>query len=106
MAKRERTFSDLKDAWIGDAVLTLHARRRILAETGRIDAESSARMTSNRFLSAFGEPTAVEAIIGRIYFEKGLDAAFAWINEHLVPLFARQQENRLRRAGKKPGTPL
>ncbi len=90
----------MNEAWVGDAVLTLHARLTILAEIGRIDAARSALMTSNRFLSALGDPAAVEAAIGRIYAEQGLDAAFAWIGQCLTPLFVRQEENRARRAGR------
>lgn len=56
-------------------------------------------MTSNRFLSAFGEPTASEAKLGRIYQEHGLAYAFAWIEAEWMPLFRRQQEKRLRGKG-------
>jgi hypothetical protein len=86
----------LKEAWIGDAVLSLYARRKILREDGKVDGDKCARMTSNRFLGAFGEPSNVEALIGRVYEEEGLDAAFAWIEAKLLPLFDRQEENRLR----------
>lgn len=106
MSKRtSRTESVLAEAWIGDAVLTLHARLRILRELGRIDAARAAAMTSNQFLSAVGEPASVEAAIGRVYSQAGLDAAFRWIEEHLSPVLARQDENRARRAGKKAEKP-
>jgi len=82
------------DAWIGDAVLSLYARSRILREDGAIDAEKSHRLTSNHFLSAFGEPTAVEADIGRIYEQQGLDAAFAHIEALLLPAFEKREERR------------
>lgn len=85
-----------QQAWIGDAVLTLFARTRILDAEGRLDAELASRMTSNRFLSAFGEPTAVEAALGRLYQEHGLAHAFAWIEAEWMPLFERQREKRLR----------
>lgn len=85
-----------EDAWIGDAVLTLFARSRILAGGGGLDAALASRMTSNQFLSAFGDPTAVEARLGRIYQENGLAAAFLWIDTECMPLFARQEEKRQR----------
>jgi hypothetical protein len=56
-------------------------------------------MTSNQFLSAWGEPTAVEAEIGRLYQQGGLPAAFALIETRLVPVFARQEQNRRKRLG-------
>ncbi|MDZ4802130.1 MAG: ribonuclease III domain-containing protein [Bryobacteraceae bacterium] len=79
------------DAWIGDAVLLLYARRRILNQQGAIDAPQCTRLTSNQFLSAFGDPTAVEAGIGRLYKEKGLDAAFAFIEATIIPLFEKRE---------------
>lgn len=84
----------LRQAWIGDAVLTLFARRWILAETGAIDGERSVRMTSNRFLNSIGQPDEVEAQIGRIYEAEGLDSAFTWIETQLLPMFKRQEGNR------------
>ncbi len=80
-----------RDAWIGDAVLALHARLFILTTHGSIDAAQASRMTSNQFLSTFGEPTAVEARIGRIYTEQGLDAAFSWIDAQLLPAHQRRE---------------
>jgi hypothetical protein len=91
---RERLQSE---AWIGDAVLLLWARRHILAADGRVDGAKCTRLTSNQFLSAFGEPTAVEAELGRVYIERGESAAFEWIETRIAPLFARQEENRLKR---------
>jgi len=76
------------EAWIGDAVLALFARQWILdnpppAQLSRTEAFK--KITTNEFLSSFGEPTAVEAHIGRIYQTDGLDAAFAWIAENILP---------------------
>jgi dsRNA-specific ribonuclease len=88
----------LKDAWIGDAVLTLYARRRILAAEGRIDARRVEQMTSNQFLNAFGEASEVEAEIGVIYERDGLAAAFAWIEAQLMPVYERQETNRQKRS--------
>ena len=77
-------------AWIGDAVLALFARQFVLRERRAMDGEWFTRLTSNEFLSAFGNPTRVEAGIGRIYQEGGLDAAFGWMETHLIPLFRKQ----------------
>lgn len=81
-------------AWIGDAVLALYARKWILAEPSikaNERADAFIRMTSNKFLSAIGEPTAMEAEIGRIYESEGLEATFKHIEETFVPLFKKQQ---------------
>ncbi len=89
----------LKQAWIGDAVLTLWARRWILTQGGgAIDGPRSVRMTSNQFLGAVGNPDEVEAQIGRIYESDGLDAAFAWIEGNVLPVFQRQEVKRGRRS--------
>ena len=81
-------------AWIGDAVLALFAREWIL-QAPHIKKEDRAdafiRMTSNQFLSAVGEPTAMEAKIGVIYESDGLEAAFEHIEETYVPLFKKQR---------------
>lgn len=54
-------------------------------------------MTSNQFLAGFGEPSEVEAELGRVYEQGGLESAFRWIEERLLPLFERQEQNRRRR---------
>jgi hypothetical protein len=99
-AARKKAQRD--QAWIGDAVLALYARLKILREDGTLDGEKAVRMSSNQFLAAFGEPTAVEAAIGRVFESDGLDAAFAHIERTIIPLFTRQEEKRLRKAGKSP----
>ncbi len=96
--KKARVQATLEDAWIGDAVLSLHERSRILSE-GELDSGKFARMTSNRFLSTIGEASEVEARIGRVYRSEGLDAAFRWIDTHLWPHFEKQEFNRLKRGG-------
>ncbi|MCC6265048.1 MAG: hypothetical protein IT169_15855 [Bryobacterales bacterium] len=96
MPSDERRERLQQQAWIGDAVLTLFAREKIIKEQDRVDAELASRMTSNRFLSAFGEPTAAEAALGRIYQEHGLAYAFRWIEVEWMPLFERQREKRAR----------
>lgn len=98
-AKREQI---LKDAWIGDAVLCLYARRKILREDGATDGPKEERMTSNQFLTAWSEPSETEAEIGRIYEREGLDAAFEWIEKRLMPLFERQEAKRLKPYAKFP----
>jgi hypothetical protein len=89
----------VQEAWIGDAVLSLYARLKILREDGALDGEKCVRMTSNQFLGTIGEPTKVEAEVGRVYAGAGLAAAFSWIEEHIVPMFEKQEANRLRKAG-------
>ena len=90
----------VQQAWLGDAALTLYVREKILREEGIVDGPKSTRMTSNQFLGTIGEPTKVEAEIGRIYSSQGLAAAFRLIEERLVPMFEIQESNRLRKAGK------
>lgn len=81
-------------AWVGDAVLALFARQYVLRERGNMDGEWFTRLTSNDFLSAFGNPTRVEASIGRLYLQGGLEPAFAWMEENLLPLFRKQVVNK------------
>ena len=88
-----------QQAWIGDAVLSLYVRSRILDQTATIDGAKAARMTANAALAGLGEPTVVEAEIGRVYAKEGLAAAFDWIQHRLMPLLEQQEEKRLRRAG-------
>ncbi len=88
--KDEEIRLERANAWIGDAVLALFARQYVLRERNMMDGEWFTRMTSNEFLSAFGNPTRVEASIGKLFLEGGLEAAFAWMDAELVPLFRRQ----------------
>jgi hypothetical protein len=94
MAKSAKREQILKDAWIGDAVLCLYARRKILREDGITDGPKEERMTSNQFLSGWAEPSETEAEIGRIYEREGLEAAFEWIEARLMPVFTRQEAKR------------
>lgn len=98
-APDDQTRSERELAWIGDAVLGLFARGWILGRFGKMDAQMFARMTSNQFLSAIGNPTAVEAKIGTRYGNDGLEAAFAHIEAELLPLFLQQEKKRIRQAG-------
>ena len=94
MNAKERRRQILEEAWIGDAVLCLYCRGRILKNDGVLDGEKFNRMTSNQFLSAFGDPSEVEAEIGRVYTDDGLQAAFAWIEAKLMPKFDKREAKR------------
>ncbi|MCP4923005.1 MAG: hypothetical protein GY915_03110 [bacterium] len=87
-----------EQAWTGDAVLGLFAREWILREERKMDAEMFARMTSNHFLNSLGNPTQVEAKIGRLYEKEDLEKAFHYIEEELIPLFLKQEKKRIRKA--------
>ncbi len=89
-------------AWIGDAVLALFARQWILEQSDiapQERAEVFIQMTSNKFLSALGEPTAMEAEIGIVYERDGLQPAFDFIGEKFLPIFRKQRNNQ-----RKPGS--
>lgn len=92
--KEDALRQEREEAWIGDAVLALFARQFVLQERGNMDGVWFTHLTSNDFLSAFGNPTRVEASIGRIYRGQGLDAAFAWMEAELLPTFRKQMQNR------------
>lgn len=92
--KDEELRQEREEAWVGDAVLALFARQFVLRERNSMDGEWFTRLTSNDFLSAFGNPTRVEAAIGRLYLNGGLDAAFEWMNSNLIPLFRKQTANK------------
>ena len=77
------------DAWMGDAVLALFARRWILDVFGRVDGELQGLITSNQFLSRFGVPTAVEARIGRVLQAEGMGVALAFVKTWLLPEMCR-----------------
>ena len=88
-------------AWIGDAVLGLFARNWILEKEKKMDSEMFTRMTSNNFLNSFGNPTRVEAEIGLIFNNKGLEKSFSHIEKSLLPLFNKQEKKRIRQSGGK-----
>jgi len=95
-----------EEAWIGDAVLALYMRELILKEDGAMDGEKFIRCTSNDFLRNIGNATSVEALIGRIYQDQGLQAANEWMEYQLLPVFRKQEKNHLNRLaqlGKKRG---
>ena len=92
----EKITREREEAWIGDAVLALHVREKILDEEGRLDGEKFVRFTSNEFLGAKGNPTSVEAEIGRIYASEGIETARKWIDDELLPLFLMKEKQRAR----------
>lgn len=86
---KDRRRRILEEAWVGDAVLALYARRTILAALGAVDGELFTQITSNRFLTRFGEASEVEAEIGRLYETEGMEAAFSWIETTMGAAFAK-----------------
>ena len=88
------TETERELAWLGDAVLTLFARAYSLHEGLGMNPLTIAAMTSNQILSWFGNPTKVEAELGRIYADQGLPAAFTKIETDLLPLFLKQWKKR------------
>lgn len=89
-------------AWVGDAVLALFAREWILRQTDVPVTERSATfkaLTCNQFLSCLGQPTQVEADIGIVYETQGLAAAFAYMEERLLPVFRKQRRNARQQGG-------
>ena len=95
MSIKEEELRKVREAaWVGDAVLALFARQFVLRERKVMDGEWFTRLTSNDFLSAFGNPTRVEASIGALYQNEGLEAAFAWMDASLIPLFRKQIANK------------
>ena len=88
-------------AWVGDAVLGLFARKWILEKEKKMNAKMFTRMTSNIFLNSLGNPTKVEAKIGLIFNNEGLEEAFSHIEKSLLPLFMKQEKKRIRQASGK-----
>jgi hypothetical protein len=86
------------DAWIGDAVLALFARswllRTVPGESSKERNQLFELWVSNQFLSSFGEPTSVEAAIGRTYASGGLNAAFTYIEDNLLNRFVQTARKR------------
>ena len=85
------------EAWIGDAVLALFVRDWLLTRPTLSGMDRNAlheHFTSNQFLSSFGEPTLVEAEIGRVYLMAGPEAAFHYIRTRLLETFVRSARKR------------
>ncbi|MGJ8695892.1 MAG: hypothetical protein ACSHYF_06200 [Verrucomicrobiaceae bacterium] len=95
-ADLEKLNREREEAWVGDAVLALYVREWLLREKGKIDGEAFIRFSSNDFLRIVGNPTSVEAEIGRIYQEGGLQAGFDHIEAKLLPLFVQREKVRAR----------
>ena len=81
-----------QEAWIGDAVLELYVREYILRQDASRNDARRISLVRNSFLNQVGQPTRVEAEIGRRYQEGGLEAAYAWIEEQLEPRIAEAQK--------------
>ena len=106
MAKPDPIRIEREQAWIGDAVLGLYAREWILEREGKMDAEMFVRLTSNHFLAGLGNPTSIEAEIGRAYEAGGQAAAYAHMEEKILPHFLVQEKKRKRQSGgRHPSTP-
>jgi hypothetical protein len=87
------------EAWVGDAVLALYARRWLLRYTTKKMSEADRQQlfelfVSNQFLSSFGEPSQVEATIGRKFEEEGLLAAFIHIEKSFLDSFRKSARKR------------
>jgi len=90
MKPADAASQEREEAWIGDAVLALFARRWILTNVRCMDAELFTAMTSNQFLNTISNPTRLESRIGRRFTEEGLEAAFAFIEAEVLPQFLAQ----------------
>jgi hypothetical protein len=82
-----------QEAWLGDAVLELYVRECILKEDASRNDSRRISLVRNSFLNQIGQPTRVEAEIGRRYQEGGLEAAYAWIGEQMEPLIAQSPKS-------------
>lgn len=99
----EELMREREEAWVGDAVLALYMRELILKEQGVMDGEMFVRCTSNDFLRNIGNATSVEAQIGRVYTESGLQEAFDWMEHQLLPVFRMQEKNHQQRMAQRGG---
>jgi len=93
----ERALRD--QAWVGDAVLALYARHWLLRHTPKKMSDADRQQlfelfVSNQFLSSFGEPSQVEAAIGRKFEQEGLLAAFTHIEKSFLESFCRSARKR------------
>jgi hypothetical protein len=93
----ERTLRD--QAWVGDAVLALYARRWLLGHTPKKMSDADRQQlfelfVSNQFLSSFGEPSQVEAAIGRKFEQEGLLGAFTHIEKSFLESFCKSARKR------------
>ena len=77
-------------AWVGDAMLALFMRAKILEKCGQIDTQRFVSVTSNQFLSSFGSPTRVEAQIGILREREGEAAAMSYSEREIWPRAQKQ----------------
>jgi hypothetical protein len=75
------------------------ARRWLLRHTPKKMSDADRQQlfelfVSNQFLSSFGEPSQVEAAIGRKFEQQGLLAAFTHIEESFLESFRRSARKR------------
>lgn len=107
MGKKAEAEAALRsEAWIGDAVLELFARNWLLHRDdlgGRHRDAWLAELVSNRALAGIGEPTRVEAEIGRLYRDRGIEAAFERIRERMVPVWEKRLQAPVR-GGRRTGS--
>lgn len=97
MKKSDPTIAkEREDAWIGDAVLALFVRKWILEQDKKMNGEKFIRFTSNEFLRRLGNPTEEEAKIGRVYEKSGLQPAFDYIEQNLLPTFINVEKSRVK----------
>jgi hypothetical protein len=87
MIKPSETPEDRELAWLGDAALALVAREWILETKGGLDGDVHRLITSNKFLRAFGHPTKVEAELGALFKEGGLEAVRGRFVAKFLPKF-------------------
>ena len=94
------------EAWLGDAVLALLVRDWLLKTLGTTDGELQSLVTSNHFLSRFGQPTAVEAALGRLWRDHGYTAAESEFREKFLPEMIRHlRRQRPQISGRLPANP-
>jgi hypothetical protein len=87
------------EAWVGDAVLALYVRLWLLRHAPEKMSDADRQQlfelfVSNQFLSSFGEPSEVEAAIGRIFEREGLTAAFGHIEKSFLTAFCKRAKRR------------
>lgn len=59
-----------------------------------MDGPTLTKMTCNDFLATIGNPTKVEAAIGIVYENEGLQAAFDWIDHEIMPNYLAQTKKK------------
>lgn len=90
------TPEDRELAWIGDAALGLVAREWILDRGKGLDGELHRVVTSNSFLRNFGHPTLVEAEMGRMFKDGGVDVVREHFHSVILPKLREKNGNLLK----------